>query len=162
MCFCKRIWQENAHNFVVISWHLHGVPGLGTCERAAFLAWMAAWAFPIIHVKTARTRSDRAVHIGFGPIQCFPRQGDFYKYDPDFHFSFVFGAFFSCVSHRLTCTCAFLYMNSRYIIKPGRPVSLLLPSPCGTARKLRVLIELSPSIAYPLPASCPQALEYSF
>lgn len=67
-----------------------------------------------------------------------------------------------CISHIL---CAFLYTNSKYIIKPRCPVSLSPSppfSPCGAARKPGNLIELSRCIASPLPASCPQALEYSF
>lgn len=40
--------------------------------------------------------------------------------------------------------------------------SLLRSSPCGTASNRGVLMELSPSFAYRLPAACPQALGYSF
>lgn len=59
--------------------------------------------------------------------------------------------------------CAFLYTNFKYIIKPSCPVSLpLLSLSCGVVRKPGILIELSPRIASSFPASCPQALEYSF
>lgn len=98
MWFWKRIWLKMPttfwlyHRSFMIGWVYWST--LGTCEPAAFLAWLAALAFPIIHVK----RWEHAqTHLSirwfwsfvFGPIhglQCFTSQGQIFNYDPDLHF----------------------------------------------------------------------------
>lgn len=78
---------------------------------------------------------------------------------------FVLGSFGSCVSRRVSytfCAHSCTLIPSTLLNLAVLSLSLLLFSPCGAARKPGILIELSRCIASPLPASCPQALEYSF
>lgn len=145
------------HRSFTIGWMCRST--LGTCERGGFLAFS--------HNPCKITLRARApTELSMGWFWTFPIWShSVTSHAPIFrslHSFCPWSVLSFCASHRVRCTCAFLYMNFKYIIKASRPVSPLLPSPCGTARKSRVLIELSSSIAYPLPASCPQALGYSF
>lgn len=106
--FWSRIWHENAYNFLVISSLLHD--WLSVLEHTGHM-W-ACWVlgstgclgFSNNPCKMMRTRSDRDVHTllvvpvwttSFSVALWAPPVGHIFKCEPDFHFSFVFGAFCS-------------------------------------------------------------------
>lgn len=167
--FLKRIWDENTYNFLVISSLIHD--WLTVLEHTGHMwaCWFLGFSNNPCKMRRTHAQTEMSVHwfghlflVPLMAIGVSPVRGTLLSMLQIFSslLSWVHSVVVRpTVSHARVHSCTRIsspWLNLAVLSSP------LLPSPCGTARKHRVLIELSPSIAYPLPASCPQALEDSF